>query len=603
MTNQSNFTEAHLPDAAAMSEAFSHIAEHSGHILAEAVSHAGSGGASASADPLNMAGVAMAAAWTMMADPFRLMAAQTDLWFDCGRLWRNAARRILGETPLPVILPEKGDRRFANADWTDVAALDNVKQMYLLWSRFLTDVIGDGQGLDPHMARKVQFYTRQMIDSLAPTNSPLTNPEVLRATVESGGLNLVKGLQHVLEDMDRGHGKISPKMTDFDAFKVGRNIATTPGKVVYQNDLMQLIQYTPTTGEVSKRPLLIVPPWINKFYILDLREKNSFIKWAVDQGHTVFVISWINPDERHAAKSFENYMLEGPLDAFTQIEKATGETSVNAVGYCLGGTLLASTLAYLSRKDGGKDKDRIASATFFTTMTDFSDVGEMSVFIDEEQIAGIEATMAEKGYLEGSAMAASFNMLRANDLIWSFVVSNYLLGKDPHPFDLLYWNSDNTRMPAAMHSFYLRNMYLNNLLAKPDAISLAGEPIDLRRIETPSFFLSAREDHIAPWKSTYSATQVFSGPVKFVLSASGHIAGVVNPPAANKYCYWTGADLPAKPDSWLDAAQRTEGSWWPEWNRWVGERAGGKVPARQPGDGALPVLEEAPGSYVAAHIA
>jgi len=326
-------------------------------------------------------------------------------------------------------LPEKGDRRFAGADWTDVAALDAVKQSYLLWSRYLTDAIGDAKGLDEHMARKVQFYTRQVIDTCSPTNNPLTNPEVLRATLESGGLNLVKGLEHMLEDMERGHGRISPKMTDYDAFKVGRNIATTPGKVVYQNDLMQLIQYTPTTEDVFKRPLLIVPPWINKFYILDLREKNSFIKWAVDQGHTVFVISWINPDERHAAMSFENYMLEGPLDALAQIEKATGETSVNAIGYCLGGTLLASTLAYLNVKDGGKDKDRIASATFFTTMTDFSDVGEMSVFIDEEQISSIEKTMAEKGYLEGSAMSSSFNMLRANDLIWSFVVNSYLLGK------------------------------------------------------------------------------------------------------------------------------------------------------------------------------
>jgi polyhydroxyalkanoate synthase len=601
MTSHTTFPEAHLPDAAAMSEALSQIVEHGNHILAEAAGKAGSGG-KVSSDPLHIGDVALAAARSVMADPFRMLAAQTDLLFDCGRLWRNTARRLLGEAPLPVIVPDKGDRRFSNADWTEVAALDNVKQLYLLWSRFLTDSIGDAKALDPHMARKVQFYTRQLIDTLAPTNSPLTNPEVLRATVESGGLNLVRGIQHMLEDMDRGHGRMSPKMTDFDAFQVGRNIATTPGKVVYQNDLMQLVQYTPTTADVNKRPLLIVPPWINKFYILDLREKNSFIKWAVDQGHTVFVISWVNPDGRFAAKSFEDYMLEGPLDALDQIGKATGERSINAVGYCLGGTLLASTLAYLSRKDGGKDRDRIASATFFTTMTDFSDVGEMSVFIDEEQISSIEAGMAEKGYLDGSAMASSFNMLRANDLIWSFVVSSYLLGKEPLPFDLLYWNSDNTRMPAAMHSFYLRNMYQKNLLAKPDAVTLAGEPIDLRRIETPCFFLSAREDHIAPWKSTYAATQVFGGPVKFVLSASGHIAGVVNPPAANKYCYWTGADLPAAPDSWLEGAVRTEGSWWPEWNAWVGGYGEGKVPARQPGSGELPVLEDAPGSYVAARI-
>ena len=603
MTDQLNLPDPNLSENDEVMAALSRISEAGGHIIAEASEKAIRSATGqmppASADPLHLQDVLRAAAQTMMANPFRVVRAQTDFWFDTARLWNTTALALCGQKPQPVVTPEKGDNRFKDADWSDVPSFDVLKQSYLLWSRLLTRSIGDAEDLDPHMAQKVQFYTRQFIDAAAPTNFPFTNPEVLRATLESGGMNLLKGFEHMLEDIDRGHGRLSPRMTDMNAFKVGENIATTPGAVVYQNDLMQLLQYSPTTATTHKRPLLIVPPWINKFYILDLREKNSFIKWAVDQGHTVFVISWINPDARHALKNFEDYMIEGPLDALQQIEKATGEKSVDAIGYCLGGTLLASTLAYLSAHNGGAGKDRIASATFFTTMTDFSDVGEMSVFIDEEQIAGIERSMAETGYLEGKDMAASFNMLRENDLIWSFVINSYLLGKDPRPFDLLYWNSDNTRMPAAMHSFYLRNMYLNNLLAQPDALNLAGQPIDLRRIETPSFFLSAREDHIAPWQSTYKGTQLFSGPVRFVLSASGHIAGVVNPPAAGKYCYWSNAELPDQPDAWLAGAERTEGSWWPEWNAWLCSQEPEQVPAREPGSGGLPIIEAAPGSYVA----
>ncbi|RMD61794.1 MAG: alpha/beta fold hydrolase, partial [Alphaproteobacteria bacterium] len=365
--------------------------------------------------------------------------------------------------------------------------------------------------------------------------------------------------------------------------------------VVYQNDLMQLIQYTPTTETVFKRPLLIIPPWINKYYILDLREKNSFVKWAVEQGHTVFIISWVNPDEKLARKTFDDYMTEGPLAALDAIEKATGEGDANVIGYCLGGTLLAATLAYLAAKRKARC---VASATFLTTMIDFAEAGELGVFIDEEQLTALEQKMSKKGYLEGADMATTFNMLRANDLIWSFVVNNYLLGKEPFPFDLLYWNSDSTRMPAAMHSFYLRKMYQENLLVKPGGITLKGTPIDLRKIKTPSFFLSTKEDHIAPWKSTYAATQIFSGPVTFVLAASGHIAGVVNPPAAGKYSYWTNPECPKTPDAWLNEAEEHPGSWWPEWGKWVERYAGEKVPARIPGTGKLEVIEDAPGSYV-----
>jgi polyhydroxyalkanoate synthase len=384
------------------------------------------------------------------------------------------------------------------------------------------------------------------------------------------------------------------KMTDMKAFKVGENIAVTPGKVVFQNDLMQLIQYEPTTETVQRRPLLIMPPWINKFYILDLRPKNSFIKWAVDQGHTVFVVSWVNPDERLAQKRFEDYMLEGPLAALDAMEAATGEREANVIGYCLGGTLLASTLAYMA----AKGDDRFKSATYFVALTDFKEPGELGVFIDEEQLESLEERMAQHGYLEGSDMATTFNMLRANDLIWSFVVNNYLLGKEPFPFDLLYWNSDSTRMPAAMHSFYLRNMYQENKLIVPGGIELAGVPIDLRRVATPSFLLSTKEDHIAPWKSTYAATQIYQGPIKFCLAASGHIAGVVNPPGQGKYGHWTNDKLPASPDEWLAGATEHKDSWWPTWEKWIGKYAGGKVKARTPGDGKLKVIEAAPGSYV-----
>ena len=464
----------------------------------------------------------------------------------------------------------------------------------MLSSRWLQSTVRDVDGLDDKTAKKVDFYTRQFVDAMSPSNFVLTNPEVLRATIESGGENLVKGLDNLLTDLERGEGRLKIKMTDPTAFQVGENLATTPGKVVYQNKLMQLIQYTPTTKEVYERPLLIVPPWINKFYILDMREKNSFIRWIVEQGHTVFVISWVNPDETLAQETFESYMKLGPLTALDVIEKVTGEEKVNAVGYCLGGTLLAATLAYMA----AKRDERIASATFLTTMVDFAESGELSVFIDEEQLNVLEEKMKEKGYLEGSDMASTFNMLRANDLIWSFVVNNYLLGKDPFPFDLLYWNGDSTRMPAAMHSFYLRKMYQENKLIEPGGIVLDKVSIDVRKIEQPAYFLSTREDHIAPWKSTYTATQLMSGPIRFVLTASGHIAGVVNPPSANKYNFWTNDKLPKNPDDWCKNAEQTPGSWWPDWSKWLAGFGGPKQPARQPGSDKFKPIENAPGAYV-----
>jgi polyhydroxyalkanoate synthase len=501
--------------------------------------------------------------------------------------------RMMGAPAAPTAEPAKGDKRFKHEDWHEHFLFDYIKQSYLIAARWLHDQVASVDGLDERTKKKVDFFTRQYIDALAPSNFALTNPEVFRETVASGGQNLVKGLNNLLDDIERGGGQLRISMTDAKAFELGVNIATTPGKVVFQNELMQLIQYEPSTKKVWKRPLLIIPPWINKYYILDLREKNSFMRWAVAEGMTVFVISWVNPDEKLAHKNFEDYLSDGTMAALAAIEKATGEPDANVIGYCLGGTLLAATLGHLAAK---KDK-RIASATFMTSLIDFTAAGELDVFIDEAQVASLERKMNERGYLEGSEMAQTFNMLRANDLIWSFVINNYLLGRDPFPFDLLHWNCDSTRMPAAMHSFYLRNMYMKNLLVEPNALTLAGTKIDLSKVAVPAYFISAIEDHIAPWKTTYAGTQLFAGKARFVLSGSGHIAGMVNPPAANKYGYWTNEKLPADPDAWFDAAKQHEGSWWPHWKQWVTPFLGREVPARVPGKGKLKVLEAAPGTY------
>ena len=583
-----------FPDPLELTKSIIEIAGKGHKLVSDWIDRQAAGKGSSSLDPLNFGGAFLEMTTRMMSDPAKLVQAQMNLWRDHLNLWQSTTRRALGQAADPVAEPERGDRRFQDPGWDDNQLFDFIKQSYLLSARWLQATVGNVDGLDDKTAKKVDFYTRQFVDAMAPSNFVLTNPQVLRATLESGGENLLKGLRNVLDDLDRGNGRLDIAMTDFEAFEVGRNIATTPGKVVYQNELMQLIQYQPTTGKVCRRPLLIIPPWINKYYILDLREKNSFIKWAVDQGFTVFVISWVNPDATLAEKTFEDYMFQGPLAALDAVEKATGEAQANVIGYCLGGTLLAATLAYAA----AKRDTRIASATFLASMIDFAESGELGVFIDEEQLAALEARMSARGYLEGSHMAATFNLLRANDLIWSFVVNNYLLGKDPLPFDLLYWNSDSTRMPAAMHSFYLRKMYQENLLVKPGGITLGDVPIDLSKVKTPVFMLSTREDHIAPWESTYAATQIFSGPVTFVLAASGHIAGVVNPPAAGKYAHWTNSRKPKTPSAWFRGATEHPGSWWPAWAKWVGKHTGPKVPARVPGDGKLKPIEDAPGAYV-----
>jgi polyhydroxyalkanoate synthase len=556
--------------------------------LAEQARHGGQ-------EPTDELGVGKAfteLATKLMSDPFKLVETSLRMWQDYFALWQSTMLKASGGEAGAVAEPGKSDSRFKSELWQNNLLFDYIKQSYLIAAQTIQKSVSEVEGLDPATARKVKFFTRQYIDALAPTNFVMTNPEVLKTTIETGGKNLLDGLNHLLQDIDRGDGKLAISMTDPKAFKMGQNVASTPGKVVFQNDLMQLIQYQPTTSEVYKTPLLIVPPWINKYYILDLRQKNSFIRFALDQGHTVFVISWVNPDERHANKTFDDYLLEGPWAALDAVEQATGEHDINVIGYCLGGTLTASLLAWMA----AKNERRVKCVTFFTTLIDFSEPGELGVFVDAEVVDKLEKKMSERGYLEGSEMASTFNMLRANDLIWSFVVNNYLLGKEPFPFDLLYWNSDATRMPAKMHTFYLRNMYVKNKLREPGGITLAGEPIDLSRIDIPAYFISTIEDHIAPWKTTYLGAQLLKGPVRFTLGGSGHIAGIVNPPSAHKYWYWTNDKLRNTADEWLASAEKHPGSWWTDWSDWIGGFGGEKVPARTPG-GKLTIIEDAPGSY------
>jgi polyhydroxyalkanoate synthase subunit PhaC len=588
--------EPNTPDPAELARTMAEVTERSQRVVQEFLTRqvqAGAGGGQL--DPLNVGNAFMELYARMLANPAALMETQFAFWRDSMTLWQSMSRRMAGLDAEVVASPEQGDRRFRDDSWQENYVYDYIKQSYLLASRYITQAVRDVDGLDEKTAHKVDFYTRQFVDAMAPTNFVITNPEVMRATLETRGENLIRGLSNLLSDLERGKGQLQIRMTDSEAFELGVNVATSPGKVVYQNELIQLIQYAPSTDKVRRRPLLIIPPWINKFYILDLQPKNSFIRWAVSQGHTVFVISWVNPDATLALKGFDDYMFEGPLAAMGAIEQATGERELNVIGYCLGGTLLSCALAWMKAKGDG----RVKSATFFTTMIDFQDPGDLGVFIDEVQLEALESSMQEKGYLEGKSMATTFNMLRANDLIWSFVVNNYLLGKEPFAFDLLYWNSDSTRMPARMHSFYLRNMYQENRLVRPGELEVGGVPIDLSTVKQPAYFISTREDHIAPWKATYAGSRLLGGTVRFVLGASGHIAGVVNPPAADKYGYWVNPrSKAADPEQWLASATRHEGSWWTDWDKWVSRHGGGQVPARVPGEGGLPALEDAPGSYV-----
>lgn len=531
----------------------------------------------------------------LMGDPLPLWRAQVDAARQGLAAWQRVVERSFGlerETSAEGMQ----DRRFRDPEWHANPLFEFIRATYRIYADTLLRLALDVDGLDDKTAKKVEFYTRQFVDAMAPTNFAVTNPEVLRATVETGGANLIEGLRNFLADIDPATGQLRTRMVDKSGYKLGENIAASRGAVIFQNELMQLIQYAPSTPRVRRRPLLIVPPWINKFYVLDLQPKNSFIRWAVGRGHTVFVISWVNPDASLRGKDFEAYMLEGPVAALDAIEQATGEREVNAIGYCIGGTLLGATLAWLR----ARGDTRVHSATFFTAMLDFTEPGDLGVFIDERQIENIEQTMSRRGYLDGKEMATTFNLLRANDLIWSFVVNNYLLGRSPAPFDLLYWNADSTRMPERMHSTYLRNMYQENLLSKPGGMTLAGTPIDLGMIDIPSCFVSTIEDHIAPWRSTYQGARLLGGEVTFLLGRAGHVAGIINPPGPRAYGHFIGPTPRAMDaEAWLAAATAVPDSWWQSWDDWSARHAGGEVAAREPGAGALPVLEAAPGSYVA----
>jgi polyhydroxyalkanoate synthase len=509
-------------------------------------------------------------------------------------LWGSSMRRLVGEEAPPAIAPAPRDKRFADPEWKSNQFFDFVMQAYLLSTRWAHDLVRDAEGLDPHTRKKAEFYVQQITNALAPSNFVLTNPEVLRETLASSGDNLVRGMKMLAEDIEAGGGTLRIRQSDPSNLQVGVNMATTPGKVIYQNELMQLIQYTPSTENVLRTPLLIVPPWINKFYILDLKPEKSYVKWCVDQGITVFLISWVNPDKTLGKKTFDDYMKQGPLAAMDVIEKATGELKVHTAGYCVGGTLLATTLAWLAEKR----RQRVMSATFFAAQVDFTHAGDLLVFVDEDQISAMERDMQASGVLEGSKMAMAFNMLRSNDLIWSYVVSNYLKGKTPSSFDLLHWNSDATRMPAANHSFYLRNCYLENRLSTGSMV-LDNTLLDLSKVKVPVYNLATKEDHIAPADSVLYGSQFFGGPVKYVLSGSGHIAGVVNPPASNKYQFWTNDNIKDTTlAEWLKGAQEHKGSWWPDWRAWLENIDAEQVPARAVGTEALPAIEDAPGSYV-----
>ncbi|KEA62798.1 Polyhydroxyalkanoic acid synthase [Marinobacterium lacunae] len=535
--------------------------------------------------------------WTELAtrsleDPTVWIRAIADYQQAQFNLWRNLMSGTSGETP--VVQPERGDRRFQSDEWSNNPIYDYIKQSYLLTSRMLVDMAANAK-LAPSEQAKLEFYTKQYVDALSPTNFALTNPEVLQQAMETKGQSLVDGLKNLLGDIEKG--RIS--MTDESAFELGTNLATTEGAVVFQNELFQLIHYKPEGEQVYERPTLIVPPSINKFYILDLQPHNSFVKYCVEQGQDVYLVSWVNPTVEQRDLSWDDYVSDGVLKAIQVTCEISGSEKLNAVAWCVGGTLLTTALAVMANR---KDTS-VGSATFLTTLTDFSNPGDLCVFIDDYQVKQLESKVNSQGILNGRELATSFNMLRSNDLIWSYVVNNYLKGQTPPPFDILYWNSDSTNLPAAMYTFYINKMYLENKLVEPNGLEICGEPIDLGKIKIPCYFLSTIEDHIAPWKGTFNATETFGSTIEFVLGASGHVAGVINPASKNRRNYWVKGEQGKGADHWLETAERQEGSWWPNWAEWVRRRAGKKVDApKEYGNDTYKVIEPAPGSYVSVRI-
>jgi polyhydroxyalkanoate synthase len=531
-----------------------------------------------------------------MSDPQRALELQTSLGRAYLDLWAGAVHRMAGETYEPAAKPAPSDKRFADPEWSSNQFFDFLKQAYLLTAGWADKLVKDADGVDPLTRQRAEFYIKQIVNAVSPSNFVLTNPELLRETVSSNAENLVSGMKMLTEDIQAGKGNLKIRQSDATGFEVGKNLATTPGKVIFQNELMQLIQYAPSTEKVIKTPLLIVPPWINKFYVLDLTPEKSFIKWCVDQGLTVFVVSWVNPDARQSNMGFEDYMKLGVLTALDAVKEITGEKMVHTIGYCVGGTLLSIALAWLA----AKKKNDVISATLFTAQVDFRHAGDLLVFVDEDRVSALEQQMNEAGYLDAGKMATAFNMLRSNDLIWPYVVNNYMRGRKPLPFDILHWNSDATRMPAANHSFYLRNCYLNNTLSQ-GKMELGGVKLDLGKVKVPVYNLATREDHIAPAKSVLEGSRYFGGKVRYVLAGSGHIAGVVNHPAKKKYQYWTSAETLGRDlDKWMAGAKEHAGSWWPDWIDWIKSHDKKTVAARKVGGGKSKYkpLEDAPGSYV-----
>ncbi len=579
-----------------LSDRIASLVERSQKVWAESLDRSVDEGMTLKPDPLNALPAMSRLAQTYLDHPQKLAEAAIDFWTRQADLWTRIMTRTLGEEdPGPAIRPDKGDKRFQDELWEQNPFFDYLKQSYLLTGKWLHDRLSDAESLDPRDRRKIEFLTRNFIEALAPTNYAVTNPAVLKATLEEKGDNLLRGLENLLRDIDRGHGRLAIRQTDLEAFKVGENMATTPGKVVFQNEVMQLVQYAPATAQVHALPVLIVPPWINKFYILDLNEKKSLIRWLVGEGHTVFVLSWVNPGETQRDETWASYMEKGPLTAISRVLEETGEARLNLVGYCIGGTMTGTTLAWMA----AKGDDRVASATFFTTQLDFSDAGDLQTFVDDEVIDMIESKVAERGFLAAENMAAAFNSLRSTDLIWSFVINNYLLGKENFPFDLLYWNADSTHMPGKVHVFYLDEFYNRNTLARGE-MEIGGVRLDLGKIKVPVYHVATVEDHIAPAPSAYRAARLLgSRRQRFVLAGSGHIAGVVNPPSLCKYQHWSkdGVKEPTL-EQWLKTAEEAPGSWWPDWDAWLARQSKGrKVPARQPGS-VLGQIEPAPGSYV-----
>ena len=550
--------------------------------------------AALSPDPFHVAPALTQVIGRLAAQPERMMRAQGDLFAKYLELWQTTARRASGETSEPVVSPAKGDKRFNDPDWSDNPVFDVIKQSYLLTANFLNDMVSDVDGVDPLEKRRVEFFMRMLTDAFAPSNFLASNPTALKEVMTSGGQSLVKGMENFQADLQRGGGALSIAQTDYDMFKIGENVATAPGKVVFRNEIIELLQFSPSTEQVHEIPLLIFPPWINKFYIMDLRPENSLIRWLASQGFTVFVASWVNPDASLATKTFEEYMRQGIYEGVGAAMKQAGVDHVNTVGYCIGGTLLSATLAHMA----AKGDTSIGSATFFAAQQDFSEAGDLLLFTNEDWLGDLEKKMDEGGgVLSGQTMADTFNALRGNDLIWSFFVNNYLMGKEPKPFDLLFWNSDQTRMPKTLHTFYLRRFYGENAMAKGELV-LDNVRIDLSTVKVPIYVQSSKEDHIAPAKSVFKGARLFGGPTTFTMAGSGHIAGVINAPIANKYQHWTNNALPASLDEWRAGAVEAPGSWWPHWAAWLSAKSGRMIPARDPATGPLKPLGDAPGEYV-----